>query len=184
MEEQRLLLPFTYGVNTQAILSALRLAHSLDATMIPVSLIPLKQAELRSGRIEQSQDFLETVRYQAEHLHVSIKCHEVRTHNVQQSIKTMTQEWCCTGVVVVVKEQQGLLLERQELRELLEQPPASLVLLRLPTHSQGSFSTFLHRMTAWMSKSQDSRLQPDDTNDYLDRVVASLPYSINGQVRV
>lgn len=148
MEEQHWLLPFTYGVNAQAISVALRLAYALDAAVIALSLIPSNAAGIRAGRIEQSQDFLEVVRWQAEQLHVAIKCHEVITSDVQQSIKTMAQEWCCTGVAVVVNEHKSMLLDYQELCDLLAQPPTSVVLLRLPTQNKGIPSLLKNNATS------------------------------------
>ncbi len=182
MEERRWLLPFTYGVSTQAILSVLRLAHSLDATVVPLSLIPLQQTGtgIRAGRIEQAKDFLESVRWRAEELHVPIQCHEVVTNDVQQSIRAITQKWCCTSVVVVLKEQESLLLEFQEMRELLERPPTSLVFLRLPTTQKGGIPALLKRATSWLRKSQDNAANEEGE----ESEALSLPLPTRGQVSV
>ena len=183
MEERRWLLPFTYGVSTQAILAVMRLAHSLNATVIPLSLIPVQHSGIRAGRIEQAKDFLEVVRWQAEELHVPIQCHEIVTNDVQQSIKAITQEWCCTAVVVVLKEQNSLLLEFQEICGLLQQPPASLVFLRLPAAQKGSLLALLKRAaaTVWPRKSKGS-MHEGMTN--AESEALALPPPARGRVSV
>lgn len=182
MEERRWLLPFTYGVSTQAILSVMRLAHSLNATVVPLSLIPLQQTGIRAGRIEQAKDFLESVRWRAEELHVPIECHEVVTNDVQQSIRAITQEWCCTAVVMVLKEHESLLLEFQEMRELLERPPASLVFLRLPTTQKGGIlPALLKKVTTWLRKRQDNAANEEGEEE---SEALSLPSPARGQVSV
>src|SRR5207248_5017010 len=69
METRRCLLPFTHGVNMQAIDYAVSLAGSSGATLVAVSLVSVPQAPRPRGarleHIQQSKDFLEAVKWKA-----------------------------------------------------------------------------------------------------------------------
>src|SRR5438067_3265471 len=107
MKTTRLLLPFTYGVNMDAIEHAVLLAKGCSATLVPVSLIYIPEGPPVQGRapclgdryptlrfargqayrargarlehIQQSKDFLEATKYKAMRYGVPIERFEVFT---------------------------------------------------------------------------------------------------------
>jgi hypothetical protein len=131
MKTSRWLLPFTFGVDMCAIEYAVRLAESAGATLIPVSLVraPLKGARLE--HIQQSKDFLEAVQHQAARYQVQLERYEVFTVDVLQSITTLVHDMRCDGIVLVTSGEHTRLLQDEEVKHLLIQPPAALVLIRL-----------------------------------------------------
>ena len=136
----RWLLPFTYGVDMRAIDYLVSLAENNGAMLIPVSLVSVPDnSRARGARLEhiqQSKDFLEAVKYKAARLQVPIERYEVFTSDVIQSITKLVQDLHCDGIVMVAIENKEVLLRAQELKHLLTEPPASLVLIRLPSHPQ------------------------------------------------
>jgi len=53
-----------------------------------------------------------------------------------QSITSLVHDLHCDGIVMVAVEYKEVLLRAHELKQLLVDPPASLVLIRLPAQSQ------------------------------------------------
>ncbi len=171
MSTSRWLLPFTRGVDVRAIRQVARLAASCGATVYPVALIsshhdrPSRQVRLEQ-RMEVN-DFFEVVRWQTARYQVPVLCQQVFAHDVVQSIHLLAQEWLCTGIVVVIGKQEGILLQTSEVKQLLLQPPASLVLLRrdeqhhrgrrISLPGLGIFSG-LHRFWMAWKKSEHIRL--------------------------
>jgi len=141
MEAPRWLLPCTHGVDMRAIDYAVSLAKSTGATLVAVSLISVpNKARSRGARLEhiqQSKDFLEAVKWKAARYEVPVERHEVFTPDIMQSIATLTREMRCDGIVLVTSSEREALLQAHEVKRLLAQPPASLVLIRLvPNHGQ------------------------------------------------
>ncbi len=136
----RWLLPFTYGVDMRAIDYLVSLAENNGAMLIPVSLVSVPDNSRSRGarleHIQQSKDFLEAVKYKAARLQVPIERYEVFTGDVIQSITKLVRDLHCDGIVMVAIEKKEVLLRAQELKYLLTEPPASLVLIRLPAHPQ------------------------------------------------
>jgi hypothetical protein len=116
------------------------LAENNGATLIPVSLVFVpyhsRSAGARLEHIQQSKDFLEAVKYKSDRLQVPVERYEVFTSDVIQSIITLIHDLHCDGIVVVAIEHKEVLLQAHELKQLLVEPPASLVLIRLPARSQ------------------------------------------------
>ena len=136
MEMSRWLLPFTHGVDMRAIDYVVLLAEAAGATLVPVSLVsapPNKGARLE--HIQESKDFLEAVRFKAERLRVPVERYEVFTGNVFGSITILVHEMHCDGIVLVSNGQQTQLMQDDEVKHLLTEPPTALVLIRLPVHS-------------------------------------------------
>jgi hypothetical protein len=170
MSTSRWLLPFTRGVDVRAIHQVARLAASCGATVYPVALIsspcdrPSRQVR-REQRMEVN-DFFEVVRWQTARYRVPVVCQQMFTHDVVQSIRLLAQEWLCTGVVVVVGHQKGILLETGDVKQLLLKPPVALVLLRRDEQQRrvrrtslpglGVFSG-LHRF--WMAWKKSERMR-------------------------
>jgi hypothetical protein len=153
----RWLLPFTHGVDMRAIDYLVSLAENNGATLIPVSLVYVP-TESRSGgarleHIQQSKDFLEAVKYKAARFQVPVERYEVFTSDVIQSITMLVHDLHCDGIVMVAIERKEVLLRNHELKRLLEEPPASLVLIRLPAHRQEARAFYLGAgLLAWLRR--------------------------------
>ena len=131
----RLLLPFTHGIEGSAITAALALAQRFDATLVVLSLIHLPQAPDRGPRwedIQQSNDFLEFVHHKAARSGVPVERVEIYTRNPVSSIRALTQEMVCVGIVLVVRRGAGVLLATNEVKQLLEDKSMPLHIVRLP----------------------------------------------------
>jgi hypothetical protein len=140
MKLSRWLLPFTSAVDMRALDAVVCLAESHGAMLVAMSLITVPhESRSRSVRLEyiqQSKDFLEAVKYKAARQHVLVERYEVFTADVVRSLKLLVHEQHCSSIVLVTRGEKDSLLQRHELRQLLDAPPASLVLIRLPTHTQ------------------------------------------------
>ena len=155
MESPRWLFPFTHGVDMRAIDTVVRLAEERGATLVAVSLIPVPPEHLSQGarleHIQQSKDFLEAVKFKAERHQVPIERYEVFSSNVLGSITLLTYDQRCDSIVLVSYGDKDILLHVQEKKCLLEDPPARLVLLRLPAQAgrtvsiRASFPSWLRR---------------------------------------
>jgi hypothetical protein len=136
----RWLMPFTYGVDMRAINYLVSLAENNGATLIPVSLVSVPNDSRFGGarleHIQQSKDFLEAVKYKAARFQVPLERYEVFTSDVIQSITMLVHDLNCDGIVMVAIENKEVLLRAHELKHLLSEPPAPLVLIRLPARQQ------------------------------------------------
>jgi len=140
MESRRWLFPFTHGVDMRAIDTVVRLAGDEGATLVAVSLVSVAPGQWSQGarleHIQQSKDFLEAVKYKAARLQVAIERYEDFTSNVLGSITLLARDQCCDSIVLVSRGEKEILLNAYEKKRLLENPPAPLVLLRLPTRPE------------------------------------------------
>jgi hypothetical protein len=121
------------------------MALEADATLVAISL-PNRHKVLslqpsRPGNdipieeIQESKDFLELVHYHARTHQVIAERHEVWVANgddILSRIKTFIRDYECDAMVIIVQQGQGVLLQTDEIATLILNPPASLVLLRLP----------------------------------------------------
>jgi hypothetical protein len=165
MNAPRWLLPFTYGVDMRAIDSVVRFAESAGATLVPVSLISVPDERRSRGarleHIQQSKDFLEAVQFKAARLRVPVERYEVFTGDVLQSIALLVHDLRCDSIFLVTTGKEDVLLHAHELKRLLEEPPASLVLMRLPART-GRTQTLVSRFLPWLRGLLGYR---DDTQD-------------------
>jgi hypothetical protein len=141
MNTQRWLLPFTHAVDQQAIDAAMRLAEHSAATLIALSLItprPGRAPRVRLEQLQESQDFLEAVRWKALRLQVSVECYEVFTEDVAGSIAIQVQSLDCQSVMLMHHGLEDALLSPQELKQVLLSPPAPLLFLTLPVAKRRS----------------------------------------------
>lgn len=169
----RWLLPFTYGVDMRAIGYLVSLAENNRATLIPVTLVSVPN-NFRSGgarleHIQQSKDFLEAVKYKSARLQVPVERYEVFTSDVMQSITALVDDLHCDGIVMVAVEHKEVLLRAHELKQLLVEPPASLVLIRLPAHSQESRAFYLGaRFFSWLRRLWRYRVNAEPVENVLE----------------
>jgi hypothetical protein len=157
MEATRWLLPFTHGVDMRAIDNVVSLAKSTGSTLVAVSLISApSRAGSRGARLEhiqQSKDFLEAVKWKAARYEVPVERYEVFTADVMQSIASLTREMYCDAIVLVTSSKREALLQAHELKCLLIEPPASLVIIRLlANHEQTPTRHLLARFFALLQR--------------------------------
>ena len=132
MMTPRWLLPFTCGVDMRAIDYIVRLAGSANATLVPVSLVSAPSKGARLEHIQQSKDFLEAVQHKAARHSVAIERYEVFTQDALQSIRMLVYEMRCDGIVLLTCGEYACLIQDEEIKQLLSEPPTALVLIRLP----------------------------------------------------
>ncbi|HEX7734139.1 MAG TPA: universal stress protein [Ktedonobacteraceae bacterium] len=131
----RVLLPFTHGIDSVAITSALALAQRLNATLMLLSLISQPQKPGKSPRweaIQQSRDFLTFASHRATRLGVPVEQVELYTQLASRSIRTFAQEMECAGIVLTVRGGAGVLLATHEVKQLLEERGIPLYVVSLP----------------------------------------------------
>lgn len=166
MESPRWLLPFTFGVDMRAIDYAVFLAGSAGATLVPVSLVSTPSKGARLDHIQQSKDFLEAVQHKAARHRVPVERYEVFTQDVLQSIRTLVAEMPCNGIILVTGGEHSCLMQDEEVKRLLIEPPASLVLIRLPANARPQSASRLGtRFVSWLRRlreQQESMWQAED----------------------
>jgi hypothetical protein len=137
MNTRRWLLPFTHGVDMQALDSAISLVESAGTMLVALSLVTVPEAHRSRGarleHIQQSKDFLEAVKWKAARRQILVEYHEVFTGDVLGSIATLMHDLSCDSMILVINGKYDMLLHAHELKHLLIEPPGSFILLRLPT---------------------------------------------------
>jgi hypothetical protein len=155
MEEARWLLPFTYGVDMRAIDLVINLAENAGALLVPVSLVYERHAPQSRGarleHIQQSKDFLEAVQWKANRYHVAVERYEVFTADLMQSIPLLVADLHCDTIVLVTMQNREVFLQTYEFKQLLESPPAALVIIRLSAPSEDTQLQALRtRFLSWL----------------------------------
>lgn len=153
----RLLLPFTQGVDAHAIDCAIWLAHRDGAILVSLSLIRHSETDgARLEAIQQSKDFLEVVRHKARRMGVPVEQAEFYTHTPVESIHAFAQEMVCAEIMLFLRGGAGILLETEEVKYLLEQERIALSLVRLS--AKGGLSSRARKLARWFQKSQQDQL--------------------------
>ena len=133
---KRLLLPFTHGVDMYALEYAVHLAKNNEAELVVASLIPCAKESRKAIRLEhiqQSRDFEVALGNKADNYGVSMSYVEVVTRNVIQEINRLVQEHECEGIVLFVRQGQGILLQTREVKHLMVETICKLYIVRLPS---------------------------------------------------
>jgi Universal stress protein family len=138
-----------------AIEQAILLAKSLEATLIPLSVIHVPQEGRSRGarleHIQQSKDFLEAVKYKAARYGVPIERYEVFTADVVQSINIVAKEQRCEGILLLVGGKKGVLLQADEIKCLMETMVCKLYVVHMQSNGyKGSEPTFRERLSNWL----------------------------------
>ncbi len=173
----RLLLPFTHGVDCFAIEQAIRLAKSIGATLIPLSIIFVpEECRLRGARLEhiqQSKDFLEAVKYKAARIGVPLERFEVFTPNIVQSINIVAREQGCEGILLFVEGKQGVLLQADEIKHLMDKAACKLYVMRLQSDgSQSSVQSLRERLSQLLiGRRHRERLEPLELLSYAEEEI-------------
>ena len=151
MDQHRWLLPFTYGLNMHDIGTVMSVADAAGATLVAVAFIgmPIRPGNrgVRLEHIQQTKDFLEAVNTKAVRLGFPVERHEVVTRDVGASLKMLISELHCDAIVLVSRKGEEIFLEAQQFTQVLDTPPAPLVLIRLPecAERQSLFQRLLSR---------------------------------------
>ncbi len=154
MFASRLLLPFTHGIDAQAIEHAMRVASYEDATLVLLSLISVPQVKKgpRLEHIEQSKDILKFVKTMARWHHVPVELHEAYTSDPVLGIISAYKQLACDSILVAMREQKAVLIQTPELHQLIKRYAAvsNIDLLHLPPKMQfwdyvSSFSNRIHK---------------------------------------
>jgi hypothetical protein len=170
MTTRRWLLPFTWGVDMTAIDSVVRLAQAGEASLVAVSLISVPKGPggrgARLEHIQQSKDFLEAVQYKSIRLQVQVERYEVFTIDVLEHIALLVRELHCDRIVLVSQNAGHVMLRPHEFKRLLLEPPASLVLLRMPAPAAeisrwGRFRLWLRRFLGQANGVSTAPAAPD-----------------------
>ena len=171
MKTTRFLLPFVHGVDKFAIEQAILLAKSHQATLVPLVLIHVPEERRKKGArleyLQQSKDFLETVKQKADWYAVQIEGLEVFTSDVVQSINLVASEMECEGILLFENHQGGILLQQNEIKRLMEMPVRKLYVLRLPTHERVNFAQELRRrFSLWLNGKSKRQGEPMQEQEY------------------
>ena len=148
MKTTRFLLPFAQGIDLFAIEQALRFAKSHSATLVPLVLIHAPEERRKGVRLEhiqQSRDFLEIAKHKASKYAVSIERLEVYTCDVVQSINLVAGEMECEGILLFIGPKDGILLQTNEIKCLLEMPSCKLYVIHLQKNTHESFVDMLRQ---------------------------------------
>ena len=152
MKNTRLLLPFTERIDLAALACAARFAKSQHATLVPLALIPLskqqKVEEPRLEAIEQANDFLEAMKYQAARAGVEVEPCTLWTFEVVRSIRLLAQEMMCGGILLFLREGMPVLLSSEVVKCLLAEVSTTLLIIRLSPDNGRTWqiSSRLHRV--------------------------------------
>ncbi len=138
------LLPFTYALDMRALDAVVGLAQSQGARLLAVSLIVVPHRPnfpgARLEHIQQSKDFLEALRCKAARRYVELERCEIFSGDVVRSLTLLAHDQQCDGIILVSRGDKESLLHDYELKRLLDCPPTSLVLVRLPAQAQRAWT--------------------------------------------
>lgn len=134
--KKRLLVPFTHGVDMYALEYAVQFAKNFDAELVAASVLPRcdGRKSIRLEHIQQSKDFHEAIANKARRYDVPVHVLEMpATNNIQQTLR-LAQEQGCDGIMLFVREGQGVLMQTHEIKHIMVEAACKLYILRLPSH--------------------------------------------------
>ncbi len=163
MKTARFLLPFEHGVDKFAIEQAILLTKSHSATLVPFVLFYLPEERRKKGvrleYLQQSMDFLETVKQKADWHSVQTEKLEAFTGDVVQSINLVASEMECDGVLLFVSQKGGILLQIEHIKGIIEKPVCKLYIIHPPKgEAQSYVQAFCLRFSHWLADRNDKRV--------------------------
>jgi hypothetical protein len=172
MKTTRFLLPFVHGVDKFAIEQAVLLTKSHNATLVPLVLFYLPEERRKKGvrleYLQQSMDFLETVKQKADKHALKIEKLEVFTSDVVQSINLVASEMECNGILFFVSKKGGILLHIEHMKAVMEMPVCKIYITHLPTVEAKSYVQALYlRFSHWLVGKNEKRLDQVPEQPYL-----------------
>ncbi len=155
MKTTRLLLPFTHGVDMEALDLAVLLAKDRQATLIPLALVHVSDTRRPAGarleHIQQAKDFLEAAQHKAAKHGVSIERFEVFTSDAVQSTDVLVQQLECDGIVLSARGSNSVLLTTDESKRLMEKIACMFYIVRLPVKRRAGWIQLLGKyLPGWI----------------------------------
>ena len=139
-EIKRVLLPFTHGINIEALEYAVRFARSCQATLVSLAVMHLPERlrsnEPRLEAIAQANDFLEAMQHKANKAAVPMERFALVTRDVSSCINAFAQEMSCDGILLFPQRNSSALLTFEVMQQLLEKTSCPLYLIHLPSSHQ------------------------------------------------
>jgi hypothetical protein len=146
----RLLLPFTHGVEMEALGTAISLAEASHATLVALALLRVKakgrRPEPRLEDLMEANDFLEAVRWKAMRAGVPIEGFQVLTADVGQSLDILNRQFACDGIVFFVRQGQGILLRGDDIVGCLQLGNCIGYLMRLDAKPRPQLDSLFKRL--------------------------------------
>lgn len=180
MKTSRFLLPFVHGVDMCAIEQALLMAKGHEATLVPLSLIRVPEGRRARGTrledVQQSKDFLEALKYKAARYAVPVERLEVFTSDIVQSINLVASEMACEGILLFKGRKDGILLQSNEIKRLIEMPACKLYIMHLQTEERESIAQRLRQRFSHLliGRREKQEGQPQSRESNEDDVVISV----------
>ncbi|GER91573.1 hypothetical protein KDW_57350 [Dictyobacter vulcani] len=153
---RRLLLPFTHGIDGNAIDFALSMAQQEQAILVVISWLHTSPdatttEQPRLGFIEQSQDFLALVEHKARRLQVPIERIELYSANVVKSMMAMAGEMDCDALLLFQRNHKAVLLDELELKQLLVMSRVPLLFVQMTARTR-FWHTITARLGCWVKR--------------------------------
>ncbi|GCE28468.1 hypothetical protein KDA_39520 [Dictyobacter alpinus] len=177
---RRLLLPFTHGIDGNAIDFALAMAQQERAILVVISWLTLpitasgscsgSGKHVRLGFIEQSQDFLALIQHKARRFQVPIECIELYSTDVVKSMMAMAGEMDCDALLLFQRNHKTVLLDERELKQLLVTSRIPLLFVQMSAGPR-----FWHAITArlgcWVKRIRSpQKVAAIQVNEHLSHV--------------
>jgi hypothetical protein len=138
--QKRLLLPFTYGIDEQAIDNVLRFAKATEVTVVALALIPVPDQShcenVRPELVQQATDFLEMINARAQIYTVPVESQECFTESVSTSTWAALQQAECQGVILIEKEQEPCFLQPKEVAQMQNALNVNFYTLHIPARQK------------------------------------------------
>lgn len=161
----RLLLPFSEGIHSLALDSALQVAKQCQAMLVPLALIPVQpKRRVRLELIEQAQDFLVLIQRKASRQGVSIEPAQLYTPDCVRSIEAFAHEMHCEAVLLFLDRTDDVLLGHAEIQALLARGLCNIYLVLLPEK---------HMRRVWGAPLKPARQQQEVAEHFLPDVLGS-----------
>ena len=157
MQKIRLLLPFTNGVHADALEYAVLMAQSRNAVLVPLSIIQVSNGCGAKGArleyIQQSQDFLAAVECYALKHGVEVEQKEVYASDAVASIRECIQTLHCDGVLLLVENGKGVLLQTIEVKHVVASVTSQVHLIHMQSQrAEGFDKSFIERFASVFAK--------------------------------
>ncbi len=160
MTKVRLLLPFTYGVRTDALEYAVLMAQSRNAILVPLSLINERGGKgARLEDIQQSRDFLAAIGHKALKHGVEIEPKEVYTTDAVATIGEYLRTTYCDGLLLLVEKGKGVLLQTIEIKHVIASVSSQIHIIRMQCEPDGiSEGGFIARLAQIVNRGRAKQL--------------------------
>ena len=162
MERSRWLLPFTRVVDLDAIDAAVCYVKREEATLVVVSLVIVPEhRRARAEDLQQSQDFLEAVKWKAARYNLPLERYEVLLREgAPLPLPFLIGQLRCNQIVLTSRSERGGLTEVPQFAELLARCPVPYTVLHLLPLSTSQPIT---RLASWLRTSLRNHLRTAQT---------------------